>query len=281
MQLHHISLFSGIGGFELAIAPDSLITTIQFVEINPDAQAVLHHHFPEIPIHADIKDFSPKKKGGLYTIGFPCTGTSSAGKKTGLNHIESGLWYEALRCIKEGQPDFIIIENPTGLIYRGLRTVLDGLRMAGYYFEPPEIICADAIGSPQKRARLFIVAYPHDLDQYFKTKKSPTWKQQIREKLKCKNTSRGKTSPGRMSMDDGVPSWLGGKSIDSQWGELPKSIGMRSHTPKRREAISLYARSVCPAQARFAIERVEFLWEEINKDWGKRELVSILRKQEE
>jgi DNA (cytosine-5)-methyltransferase 1 len=248
MVLHHTSLFSGIGGFELGIPANSDIRTTQFVEKDSDAIAVLQHHFPSIPIHTKICTYHPKEKGGIYTIGFPCTGTSSAGTKSGLNHIESALWWEALRCIKEGKPEFIIIENPTGLIHNGLRTVLGSLRMAGYNFDAPAIIHADALGSPQKRARLFVIAYPNDAHEHHK--KAPPWHQQIRAKLEI--AQRRKAESRCLSVDDGIPAWMGGKCVDANWGELPK-WEMQSHTPKRREAITLYARAVCPSQARLSL----------------------------
>ena len=67
----HLSLFAGIGGFEegIRIASGS-ITTKQFVELDPDAQAWERSHYPNIPIHSDIRDFSPRTgEFDLYTIG--------------------------------------------------------------------------------------------------------------------------------------------------------------------------------------------------------------------
>lgn len=262
MNLLHTSLFSGIGGFELAISANSPIKTTQFVEIDENAIAILKARFPKISLHKDIKTYQPSKQGGLYTIGFPCTGTSGAGTRTGLDHTESSLWYEGLRCIHAGKPDFVIVENPIGIIGNGLRAVLGGLRMAGYSWDAPEILSIDALGGPQKRSRLFVVAYTNNLNELFKWQKSPTWNEQIRAEIAIAHSQRLSTQSQRMPMDDGVPSWLGGKNPD--WGELP-AIGMQSHTKLRRECISLYARSVCPAQAAFPIRRVEYLWKELNK----------------
>ncbi|WP_445305015.1 DNA cytosine methyltransferase, partial [Microcoleus sp. Pol12B4] len=53
-----LSLFSGIGGFELAAAAVNCFTVKQFVEIDEDAQYVLRQHYPHIPIHSDIRTFS-------------------------------------------------------------------------------------------------------------------------------------------------------------------------------------------------------------------------------
>jgi DNA (cytosine-5)-methyltransferase 1 len=252
--MRHISLFSGIGGFELGIPPGTDIRTSQFVEKDPDAIAILESRFPHIPLHDNICTYHPAIPGGVYTIGFPCTGTSTAGTKSGLNHVESALWWEALRCIQEGKPEFVVIENPTGFIYNGLRTVLGSLRMAGYNFDSPAIIHANALGSPQKRARLFIIAYPDNAHKSYS--QAPPWYEQIRASLEV--AKREKAKPRCLPLDDGVPAQVGGKYIDAHWGELPE-WEMRSHTPKRREAITLYARAVCPAQARFAWERVIYL----------------------
>jgi DNA (cytosine-5)-methyltransferase 1 len=266
LRLLHTSLFSGIGGFELAISPNSPIKTTQFVEIDENAIAILKARFPKIKLHKDIKTYQPQQQGGLYTIGFPCTGTSGAGTRTGLDHAESGLWYEALRCIHAGKPNFIIIENPIGITHNGLRCILGGLRMGEYSWDAPEVIHIDALGGPQKRARLFVVAYTNDADKYFKCRKSTPWNEQIRAEIAIAHSERIPTQSQRVQMDDGIPNWLG--RVNSDWGKLP-AIGMRSHTKLRRECISLYARSVCPAQAAFAIRRVEYLWEKLNREGEK------------
>lgn len=70
-----------------------------------------------------------------------------AGNGTGLDHPESSLWFQALRCIADGRPDFAIIENPAGVISRGLRAVLGGLRMVKYCWDDPQIISAEEFGA--------------------------------------------------------------------------------------------------------------------------------------
>lgn len=160
-MLTHLDLFSGIGGFSYGAEIVGGIQTTQFVEIDPDAQAVLRSRFPGIPIHSDICDYSPSTgEFDLYTVEFPCTGTSNAGLRTGLNHPESALWFEALRCIADGQPHFVVIENPPGVISRGLRAILRGLRVVGYCWDDPQIVSAAQLGAPQERKRLFVITYP-------------------------------------------------------------------------------------------------------------------------
>ncbi|MGK7916122.1 MAG: DNA cytosine methyltransferase [Prochloraceae cyanobacterium] len=116
-MLRHLDLFSGIGGFTKAAKQLGGIQTTQFVEINPDAQLILKHHFPGIPIHSDIRDYQPKEgEFDLITMGFPCTGTSSAGSRTGLSHPASSLWREGFRVLLEAQPKFCVMEQPEGVI---------------------------------------------------------------------------------------------------------------------------------------------------------------------
>ena len=266
MQLKHASFFAGIAGFELGIeaarAAD-LIKTELFIENNPDAQRVLSYRFPSISIHSDIKNYYSKPgEFNLYTIGFPCTGTSIAGNGTGLNHPESKLWFEALRCIADGRPSFIIIENPTGLVNKGLRGVLGGLRMVGYVWDDPQIISAAELGSPQERERLFIVAYTNNVLQRLNGMQA-SWGDQIGAEIEAIYSQGRQVKPSIAGVDDGVPSWLGGMAIDGYWRDnisaAPIYPGVRHHLNKRRDCNDLYARSVCPLQAAIAIRRVCYL----------------------
>lgn len=160
--LRHLDLFSGCGGFTLAgERTRGKVETTQFVELDPDAIAVLKDQWPEIPIHQDARGFHCYPgQFDLITAGFPCTGTSNAGTRTGLEHPESALFREVLRIIWECKPKFAIIEQPLGFIDRGLRAVLGGLRMVGYQSEV-ETISAAELGAAHRRERLFIISYPN------------------------------------------------------------------------------------------------------------------------
>jgi DNA (cytosine-5)-methyltransferase 1 len=170
------------------------------------------------------------------------------------------MWFEALRCIERSRPRFIIIEQPAGIVHNGLRAILGGLRMAGYYWDNPQIITAKEFGSPQERERVFIVAYTNNIQQRIKDH-AAKWDDQIRDSIAEIYSTWGQAAPSRARMDDGVPPWLGGKSIDGWWrGNSPPAYpGVRHHTKFRREACSLYARAVCPLQAAIAIKRVVYL----------------------
>lgn len=248
-----ISLFSGIGGFEIAFNQvfGEEGKVIQMVEIDPDAQAVLRSHFPNTPIHSDICTYKPNinwnYEQGIIFGGWPCTNTSLAGDRTGLSGSESKLWFEMLRIIATTKPRFILMENPAGLINNGLRAVLGGLRMAGYSTEV-EIISAAQLGAPHQRERLFIIAYPHIWQQ---EKGQPcSWSSQAGGEIeRVKNNS---TFPTIKRTDDGVAYGLP-PGLD----DVPLSIP--TATPGRIRSRYLYGRAVVPACAAVAFRRIQFL----------------------
>lgn len=248
--------FSGIGGIKLGLKmiaplfPNLKLQVKQFVEIDKKAQAVLKTHFPEIPIYGDIKTYHAKtKEFDLICGGFPCTGTSMAGKRTGLAHSESELWWEMFRVIEESKSKFVFIEQPEGIIYTALRTILGGLRLAGYSTEV-ELISAAELGAPHRRNRIFIIAYSNQVSQVIGTR-GGCWAEQAGndiEKVRAL-TQAQETQPGSMPVDDGIPGWLGGVSFDGEvWGRPPMVSGIPPRTPGRVDCINLYGQSVCPLQ---------------------------------
>ena len=263
-----ISLFSGMGGFELAaqLVFGNRYQTFQFVEINPYAQKVLQFHFPNIPIWSDIRTYHPPKPGqiGFPTIivgGFPCTDTSGAGKKQGLAGKESGLWWEMYRVILEAQPNFVIIENPKGIIHRGLRTILGALRMAEFETEV-EIVSASECGAPHERQRCFIIAHANHLA--LQQRKGWTgWFEQIRKHITIARSfvSYPEAQPRSVSLDARVPPYLAGIHYENWWraNPPPLNVGLPRRTPGRAEAVSLVGKSIVPIQAAVPLMRVQFL----------------------
>jgi DNA (cytosine-5)-methyltransferase 1 len=235
--------------------------TIEFVENNPYSQKVLQTHFPEIPIHSDIVDYQPTKNADVYFVSFPCTGTSRAGKKTGLAHIESNLWFEALRCIIIGRPSFVVVEQPVGIIDRGLRTVTAGLRMAGFETEV-EIVSASECGAPHERQRVFVIAYA-DCLQLQQRKGWTSWFEQIGKHITIARSfiSSPETQPGTLPLVNGVPNYLAGVHYERWWGynPPPQNPGVEPRTPGRAEAVSLVGKSICVPQATVPLMRLQFL----------------------
>jgi DNA (cytosine-5)-methyltransferase 1 len=155
--MKHLDLFSGIGGFALA-ARWAGIETVAFCEKDTFCQNVLKKHWPDVPIHNDIKDFDGTQFTGidLLTGGYPCQPFSTAGKRKGANDPRH-LWPEMFRVIQQAKPTWVLCENVEGHIANGLDSVCDDLESAEYEVQPL-VIPACAVESPHIRTRVWIIA---------------------------------------------------------------------------------------------------------------------------
>ena len=135
--------------------------TVAFCEIEPYPRAVLAKHWPGVPIFKDVRKLAAADVHGVDVIcgGFPCQDISVAGRGAGIDGERSGLWAEYARLIGEIRPRYVIVENVAALLGRGLGRVLGDLAALGFDAQW-HCIPASAVGSPQGRDRLWIVAYP-------------------------------------------------------------------------------------------------------------------------
>jgi len=158
MKPHHIDLFSGIGGFALAV--DQVFdATHEFVEYEPHLQRVLKKNWPDAEIYGDITEYNPSKSPFLITGGFPCQDISRANttkNKGGINGERSGLWAEYFRVLAESRPDYCIIENVYDLLGNGLGRILQNLASIGYD-STWTVIDSQYTGVPQRRRRVYIL----------------------------------------------------------------------------------------------------------------------------
>jgi DNA (cytosine-5)-methyltransferase 1 len=178
----HASLFSGIGGFDLAaewIGWDNIF----HCEWNPFGQKVLAHHFPNSKSYNDITKTNFSIHAGeidILTGGFPCQPYSQAGKRLGKAD-ERHLFPHMLRCIKEVKPKWVIGENVRGLVsWNGgmvFHEVCDDLEREGYEVQP-FLILAAGVNAPHQRQRIWFVAYCKDFGCK-STKTIDKWKKHI------------------------------------------------------------------------------------------------------
>lgn len=186
----HASLFSGIGGPEVAAAMMGW-TNAFHCEINPFGRSVLEYWFPDSVSYDDITKTDFKEWRGridVLTGGFPCQPFSYAGKRGGRED-ERYLWPEMLRAIDEIRPTWVVGENVAGLatmvedwvltelgcspsLFQEGKSVHDylleqtytiekiaeGLEGLGYSVQPV-LIPAAAVGAPHRRDRIFILAH--------------------------------------------------------------------------------------------------------------------------
>lgn len=188
----HASLFSGIGGFDLA-AQWAGWENLFYCEINKFCRQVLKYHFPKSISYEDIKQTDFKQWRGKVDVisgGFPCQPFSLAGQRKGADD-DRYLWPEMLRAIREIQPTWVVGENVAGILTMVqpgtetslgceqslfgeedrerilveqeyvVETVCSDLEREGYSVQP-FVIPACAVGAPHRRDRVWFVAYRSD-----------------------------------------------------------------------------------------------------------------------
>jgi DNA (cytosine-5)-methyltransferase 1 len=161
--MRHGSLFSGIGGFDLASEWMGW-ENVFHCEWNPFGQKVLNYYWPNAISYNDITktDFSIHRGSvDIITGGFPCQPYSMAGKRLGKED-ERHLWPEMLRAIREIQPTWVVGENVLGLVNwdGGLvfHEVQADLEAQGYEVQP-YVLPAASVNAPHRRDRVWFVAY--------------------------------------------------------------------------------------------------------------------------
>ena len=199
--MNHASLFSGIGGFDLA-AEWMGWTNIFNCEIEPFPQKILKYHFPEAINYGDIKqtDFSVHRGTiDILTGGFPCQPYSMAGKRLGKND-ERHLFPDMLRAIDEIKPTWVVGENVRGLVSWNDGVVFEetqaDLEAQGYEVQS-FILPAAGINAPHKRDRVWIVAYSESNRQSSSNPTSDRWEWKG-EGFKTEEGRESKSKPDRL-----------------------------------------------------------------------------------
>ena len=164
--MRFISLFAGVGGFDLGMERAGH-ECVAMVEYDKQAAGVLAHRFPGVPIFCDVRQVSADDlpDADFLTYGFPCQDLSMAGKREGLNGDRSGLFFEATRLIRGLQKrglQLALAENVAGLLSaddgvalaRCICELLDcGARDIGW-----RVLDSQWLGVAQRRRRVFLVA---------------------------------------------------------------------------------------------------------------------------
>jgi DNA (cytosine-5)-methyltransferase 1 len=164
------SLFAGVGGFDMGMEQAGWECKFQ-VEWDKHCQHILNKHWPDIPKWGDVSTVSGTEIPPVDCIifGSPCQDLSVAGKRAGLQGERSGLFYEAVRIIKEMRhvtngtfPRWAIWENVAGALSsnngRDFAAVISEMAEAGAVLQEYALLDAQYFGIPQRRRRVFLVA---------------------------------------------------------------------------------------------------------------------------
>jgi DNA (cytosine-5)-methyltransferase 1 len=216
MSLTFLSLFCGIGGFDLGFERAGM-RCIGQVEINPFCQRVLAKHWPSVWRHDDIKTFKSEmlpERPDVICGGFPCQDISHAGKRAGITGERSGLWSEFHRIICEIRPRYVVVENVAALLVpvsddeeAPIATVLGDLAESGYDAEW-DCIPSGLFGTPHLRERVFLVAYTS----------SPRREIMVRDRVRANEfismVKDSRWPATAINSRDSILTWLEGQSED-------------------------------------------------------------------
>jgi DNA (cytosine-5)-methyltransferase 1 len=169
-----LSLFSGVGGFDMGLENAGMQTVFQ-CEWDKHANTILNKHWPHVPKWEDVSTLTGKHilthapVIDVVAWGSPCQDLSVAGKRGGLEGERSGLFHEGIRIIKElrketnGQyPRISIWENVVGALNsnRGadFGIIINEMAEAGALVIEWAVLDAQYFGVPQRRRRVFVIA---------------------------------------------------------------------------------------------------------------------------
>ena len=235
-ELTHLSLFSGIGGLDLA-AEWAGFKTVGQCEYADYPYAVLQKHWPDVPRWRDIRtltaeDFYAKTR--LHTVdiisgGFPCQPFSVAGKQRGTAD-DRYLWPEMCRIVRELHPAWVVGENVAGIVRIALAGIFSDLQSIGYTARAYSSAARD-VGGLHKGERIFIVAASDDRsaalrrDTQFSSDASADG---------CSDNHRGRTAEPDL--------W-------ERWEVEPRPYGVADGVPHRVDRLRCLGNAVVPQQA--------------------------------
>lgn len=160
--LKGLSLFSGIGGIDIALR--EWVRPVAYCEIEPYCQSVLLQRMSEgylfkAPIWPDVQTLPYNELPAIDIIygGFPCQDISIAGRGAGLEGKRSGLFFEIVRLAKEIKPRLLFLENVPAITTRGGLRVVREIASLGYDCRWC-VISASSVGALHRRERWFLLS---------------------------------------------------------------------------------------------------------------------------
>jgi DNA (cytosine-5)-methyltransferase 1 len=212
--MNHASIFSGIGGDDLA-AEWMGWTNVFHCELIESKRKWLSHRWPKAISYADIRQTNFNIHRGqidILTGGDPCQVSSKIGKREGMG---GGLymWPEFFRTVCESQPFFVVNENVDGTISNGIldQKIYD-LESIGYSCWPPLVIPASFIGASHRRDRVWLVAHSTErrLERRECCRPERQWENKIGPITSLLENKNGTVMPKPefLQDNDGISDWV-------------------------------------------------------------------------
>lgn len=256
-MLTHLSLFSGIGGLDLA-AEWAGFQTVGQCEWADYPTKVLEKHWPDVSRWRDIRTLTKEsfyERTEMRTVdvisgGFPCQPFSVAGKRRGVED-DRYLWPEMLRVIEELRPTWVVGENVAGIVNMALDTVLSDLERQGCEtraFVFP--VCA--VDASHRRDRCAIVAHTDSARQQGREWSRALQAGRETEPLRPAR-QRGKTVPGTKSPElpwqrAEAQGWRAESGCGGRWPAEPDVGRVAYGIPNRVERLKCLGNAVVPQQ---------------------------------
>lgn len=160
-KLRVLSLFAGIGGFDLGLERTGGFETVAFCEIEPFQRAVLRKHWPLVVQFDDIRSLG-RVDCDVICGGFPCQKFSTASRG---RRVAADLWPEMARVIALNNPTYAIAENVSE---HAIQAAANDMRALGYTVTIRNISGHDC-GAPHGRSRWWAIAHPHEESEFQRT----------------------------------------------------------------------------------------------------------------
>jgi DNA (cytosine-5)-methyltransferase 1 len=261
--MYGLDLFSGIGGITRAL--QEYVLPVAYVEKDAYCQGVLLSRMsdgslPIAPIWDDITTLQSIQLpcGGIDIIygGFPCQNISVAGKGEGLEGKQSGLFYEALRLVREIRPTFVFLENVPAIRSRGAGIVT--AELARLWYDCRWItLSASSIGANHERKRWFLLAYTGTSRRRLWEESIKAWQEATRGSEEMANAATSQLHETRERNNIGRRS--SNRFDDQGWWEIEPQVGrVVDGLPRRVDRIKSLGNSVVPQQAKAAFEILMF-----------------------
>jgi DNA (cytosine-5)-methyltransferase 1 len=268
-RLKGLSLFSGIGGLDLALT--EWVRTVAYCENDRYCQGVLLSNMQPgnldvAPIWDDVRTLRADRlcwNPDIIFGGFPCQDISVAGLGAGLEGERSGLIFEVFRLVRQCRPRFVFLENVPAITCRGLDRILLELTQMGYDARWT-IVSASEFGAPHLRKRWFLLAHSNG----DRLRHRSQWSQKGEAETDFKPQHDGSIEPladserNRLQRTLHKVSGKGEASIrrrfadESRWTIEPNVGRVADGIPNRVDRLKTLGNAVVPIQAQEAFKRL-------------------------